>query len=79
MSVYEKILEFYKAALDILSRKGAKFVMKMVLETDRLPNIVQDFLKCSDHLRKVVEKAILDVSDDIRSMFYDRESKSPYT
>ncbi|KAG2002730.1 hypothetical protein GB937_009603 [Aspergillus fischeri] len=32
--VYQKMLEFYKVAYEMLSRKGAKLIIKMVLETD---------------------------------------------
>lgn len=49
--------------------------MKMVLETDRLPNVVQDFLKYADILRKLIEKATLEVVEDIKTMLYDHDSK----
>ncbi|KAJ9269456.1 hypothetical protein DTO212C5_4519 [Paecilomyces variotii] len=71
--VYQKILEFYQAAYDILTRKGARLIMKMVLETDRLPNIIQDFIKYSDILRNLVQKATWEVVEDIKSMLYDHE------
>lgn len=73
--MYRKILEFYKVAFEILTRKGAKLVMKMVLEQDRLPEIVQDFLKHADTLRKLVQKATLEIVEDIKSMLYECESK----
>lgn len=75
MSVYQKLLEFYKVAHEILTRRGVKLVIKMVLETDRLPNIVQDFLRHADTLRKLVEKATWEVVEDIKAMLYDSESK----
>ena len=50
--------------------------MKMILETDRLPNIVQDFLRHADTLRKLIEKSTLEIVEDIKSMLYDRESES---
>lgn len=77
--MYQKILEFYKAALEIMSRKGAKLIIEMVLETDRLPNIVQDFLKHSDTLQKLVQKATWEIVEDIRDMLYDCESKILYS
>jgi DNA replication initiation complex subunit (GINS family) len=73
--VYQKILEFYKVAFEILTRKGVKLIMKMVLENDRLPVIVEDFLKYSDSLGKIVQNATLEIVEDIRSMLYDRESE----
>ncbi|KAF2472361.1 uncharacterized protein BDR25DRAFT_341809 [Lindgomyces ingoldianus] len=71
--VYQKILEFYQVAHEILTRRGAKLAMKMILETDRLPNIVQEFLKHADTLRKLVEKATWEIVEDIKTMLYDRE------
>lgn len=75
VSMYQKILEFYKVAHEILTRRGVKLVMKMILETDRLPNIVQDFLRHADTLRKLVEKATWEIVEDIKAMLYDSESK----
>ncbi|KAH7360505.1 hypothetical protein BKA65DRAFT_577265 [Rhexocercosporidium sp. MPI-PUGE-AT-0058] len=71
--VYQKLLEFYNAAFEILTRKGEKMVMKMILETNRLPDIVQEFLRHADNLRKIVQKATLDIVEDIRAMLYDHE------
>lgn len=50
--------------------------MKMILESDRLPNLVQDFLKHAEILRKLVQKATWEIVEDIKAMLYDRESKS---
>jgi hypothetical protein len=50
--------------------------MKMVLETDRLPNIIKDFLREVDVLRRLIEKATWEIAEDIKSMLYDHESKS---
>lgn len=50
-------------------------IMKMILETDRLPNIVQDFLRHADTLRKLIEKATFEIVEDIKTMLYDYESK----
>ncbi|KFZ04192.1 hypothetical protein V502_10338 [Pseudogymnoascus sp. VKM F-4520 (FW-2644)] len=71
--VYQKLLEFYNVAFEILTRKGAKLVMKIILENDRLPNIVKDFLKHADNLRKIVQKATWEIVEDIKSMLYDHE------
>ncbi|KAK6365425.1 hypothetical protein LTR64_008794 [Lithohypha guttulata] len=73
VSVYQKVLEFYQAAHEILTRRGAKLVMTMVLETDRLPNVVHDFLRHADTLRKLIEKATWEVTEDIKGMLYDQE------
>lgn len=50
----------------------------MVLETGRLPNIVQGFLKHSNDLQKILEKATLEIVEDIKVMLYDHESKFSY-
>ncbi|KAF2703360.1 hypothetical protein K504DRAFT_495505 [Pleomassaria siparia CBS 279.74] len=71
--VYQKILEFYRAAHEILTQRGRRLAMKMVLETDRLPNIVQDFLAHADTLRKLIEKSTWEIVEDIKSMLYDHE------
>jgi hypothetical protein len=73
--VYREILEFYKVAHEILTERGRKLVMKMILETDRLPNIIHDFLRHADTLRKLIEKATWEIVEDIKGMLYDRESK----
>lgn len=73
--MYQKILEFYQVAHEMLTRRGVKLVITMVLETDRLPNIVQDFLRHADILRKLVEKATWEIVEDIKAMLYDSESK----
>lgn len=73
--MYQKILEFYRVAHEILTQRGRKLAMKMVLETDRLPNIIQDFLGHADILRKLIEKSTWEIVEDIKSMLYDRESK----
>jgi hypothetical protein len=75
VSVYRKILEFYKVAFEILTKKGARLAMRMVLERDHLPEIVQDFLKRADTLRKLVQKSTWEIVEDVRSMLYGRESK----
>lgn len=50
-------------------------MVKMVLETDRLPSIVQEFLKHANNLAKLVQKATWEIVEDIKSMLYDRESE----
>ncbi|OKL57502.1 hypothetical protein UA08_06898 [Talaromyces atroroseus] len=69
--VYMKLLEFYKVAFEILTRKGAKLIMKMILENDRLPKIVQGFLQYSETLRKLIDKATFEIVEDIKGMLYD--------
>lgn len=74
MKVYQKLLEFYNAAYEILTRKGARLVLKMILENGRLPGIVVDFLKQAEWLQTLVEKATLEITLDIKTMLYDDAS-----
>lgn len=73
--MYQKLLEFYNVALEILARKGMKLVMKLVSENDRLPSIVKDFLACADNLHLEIQKATMDILVDIRNMLYAQDSK----
>ncbi|KAK7224785.1 hypothetical protein V2G26_012788 [Clonostachys chloroleuca] len=73
VSVYRQMLKFYQAALEILSKQGAKLMLKMALETHHLPQLVQDFLRHADVLRKLVQKATWEIVEDIKAMLYDRE------
>ena len=77
MLVYQKVLEFYQVAHEILTKRGAKLVMSMVLETDRLPNVVRDFSKHANALHKLIENATLQMVVDIKNMVYDYDSKFP--
>lgn len=72
--VYEKILEFYGAAVEILTRKRAKR-LQMFFETDRIPNIVQYFLTHADTLQNIIQKATFDILDDIKATLYVFKSK----
>lgn len=54
-------------------------MLKMVLEIDRLLNIVKDFLSHSNCLRKLVQKTTWEIVEDIKAMLYDRGSMFPYT
>ncbi|RTE84332.1 hypothetical protein BHE90_001195 [Fusarium euwallaceae] len=71
--VYKKLLEFYSAAYEILSRRGANVIVRLILENGHLPEIVQDFLRQADTLRKLVQKATLEIVEDIKAMLYDQE------
>ena len=72
--MYQKLLEFYNAAFKILTRKGVKLVMRVVLQDGGLPEIIQDFLRNADLLRKLVQKATWEIVEDIKAMLYDQES-----
>lgn len=75
VSVYKKILEFYKAACEILARKGARLITKLAFENARLPNIIQDFLRYAETLHRIVQTAIVEILDEISHMLCDNHSK----
>lgn len=74
MLVYQKLLEFYNATFETLSRKGFKRLIKLVLDSDLLPSIIQDFLRHADNLRRLVQNATWEIAEDIKAMLYDHES-----
>jgi ankyrin repeat protein len=49
-------------------------VMKMILENDRLPNIVQEVLGRAENLRKLVQNAMWEIVEDIKAMLYNDKS-----
>ena len=49
--------------------------MKVILENGKLPKIVEDFLKHAEDLRRLVQKAVWEIVEDIKTMLYDQESK----
>lgn len=52
--------------------------MRVVLQDGGLPEIVQDFLRHADLLRKLVQKATWEIVEDIKAMLYDRDSMCFY-
>jgi hypothetical protein len=76
VSVYQKLLEFYVSAYDFLSKRRTRLVLAVIADTGTLPDIVKDFLKQAEHLRKLVEKATFDIVQDIKTMLYDEKSMS---
>ncbi|KUJ20604.1 uncharacterized protein LY89DRAFT_682313 [Mollisia scopiformis] len=77
--VYQKLLEFYITAFEVLSRKGVKLVMKMIPENDCLPNIVKEFSKYADNLWNFVQKATWEIVEDIKAMLYYHERMFSHT
>ncbi|KAL4936888.1 hypothetical protein BDV06DRAFT_204043 [Aspergillus oleicola] len=73
VKVYQKLLQFYKAAFEILTKRGPKLILKMVLETGQLPSIVQDFLTYANTLQATIQNATADILAEIESMLYKTE------
>ncbi|KAJ4176473.1 hypothetical protein NW767_015434 [Fusarium falciforme] len=73
VSVYQKLLEFYVSAYEFLSKRRTRLVLAVIADTGTLPDIVKDFLKQAEHLRKLVEKATFDIVQDIKTMLYDEK------
>lgn len=78
VSVYQKILEFYQAAYDILTRRKVKLVLKIILENDKLPAIISEFITRANNLRNLIHTTTLEVVQEIQAMLYDQQSKSPF-
>ncbi|KAL4412143.1 ankyrin repeat protein [Colletotrichum abscissum] len=73
VSVYQKLLEFYVSAYELLSKRRTRLVLAVISDTGTLPDIVKDFLRQSEHLRRIVEKATFDIVQDIKNMLYDEK------
>lgn len=78
VAVYKKILEFYKAAYEIVTRKGAKMVMKLLWQKNTLPDIVQEFLRTAKNLQDIIQLEARQVLEDIKGMLYDLKSMFSY-
>ncbi|UKZ60423.1 uncharacterized protein TrAtP1_001703 [Trichoderma atroviride] len=74
VSVYQKLLEFFVSAYGLLMTRGAILVLAVISNADTLPDIAKDFLKQAEHLQKIVDKAILDIFQDIKALLYDEKS-----
>ncbi|KID94934.1 NACHT domain protein, partial [Metarhizium majus ARSEF 297] len=73
VSVYQKILEFYQAAYDILTRRKVKLVLKIILENDKLPAIISEFITRASNLRNLIHTTTLEVVQEIQAMLYDQQ------
>lgn len=78
MPVYKTIVQFHATAYDILTKKGMKLLIKMILEKDRLPEIVEEFLAHAEVLQRLVQKAIAEILLDIEEMLCDSKSMVVY-
>jgi hypothetical protein len=75
VAVYRELLEFYQAAHEILTSTGVKLILKVVLETKRLPEIVAQIVSHAASLDRLVSKATLKIAKDIAELLYDDQSK----
>lgn len=73
--VYQKLLEFYISAFEVLSKGGVRLALGLVVENGRLLAIVDDFLKYAEHLHKLVLNATMEIAEDIKTLLYDQESE----
>ncbi|KAL4920386.1 hypothetical protein BDW62DRAFT_16755 [Aspergillus aurantiobrunneus] len=73
VKVYQKLLHFYKAAYELLTKRGPKLIIRIVLETGHLPTIVQDFLAQANALQATIQNATADILAEIESMLYKTE------
>jgi hypothetical protein len=73
--VYQKIIEFYKVAIEVLADSGAKLILRMMLNNVRLPEIVGEFLQRTGALHKLVVNATHEILVEVKTMLYERESR----
>ncbi|KAJ5353544.1 hypothetical protein N7541_006108 [Penicillium brevicompactum] len=71
--VYQKVLEFYDAALKLITRKGVSLALRMAWENDHLATIIQEFLTSADKIEKIINKATFEIIGDIKMMLYDQD------
>lgn len=64
--MYKDLLEFYIAALDILTSKALVFALIRNQLSQRLPTIVSGFLEHAALLRSRIDSATLELVTDIK-------------
>lgn len=74
MLVYQKLLEFYQAAYNIVTKKGFALVLRTMIASERLPQIVNEFLKQTEFLQKVIGAATAQILKDVEDMVYEQQS-----
>ena len=74
VAVYKNIVQFHAVAYDILTRRGMKLLIKMVMDKDRLPDIVVEFLAHASTLQKLIQKATAEIALDIKNMLCEERS-----
>ncbi|KAF4451901.1 hypothetical protein F53441_5220 [Fusarium austroafricanum] len=71
--VYQKLLEFYVSAYELLSKRRTRLVLAVISDTGKLTDIVKEFLKQIKNLRNIVEKVKLEITQDIETMLYEQK------
>lgn len=74
VAVYKSLLEFYKVAHEMLTRKGMALTLAVLSNSGPLPDAIQTFLGHATTLHKVVSKATLEIVQDIKRLLCDQES-----
>lgn len=73
MRVYQKLLEFYQTVYNVVTKEGVHLILRMLLETDRLPKLIQQFNEQTASLGRLIEKATAEITEEIRNMVYDQQ------
>ncbi|KAI6801898.1 hypothetical protein KC361_g1467 [Hortaea werneckii] len=76
VAVYKSLLEFYKVAHEMLTRKGMALALAVLSNSGPLPDAIQTFLRHATTLHKIVSKATLEIVQDIQRLLCDQESGS---
>ncbi|KAI7552573.1 hypothetical protein KC331_g1796 [Hortaea werneckii] len=73
VAVYKSLLEFYKVAHEMLTRKGMALTIAVLSNSGPLPDAIQTFLRHATTLHKIVSKATLEIVQDIKRLLCDQE------
>ncbi|KAH6646799.1 hypothetical protein BKA67DRAFT_525676 [Truncatella angustata] len=73
VKVYRKLLEFYHVAFEMLIKRGTKLLINLVMQDERLPDIVKEFLNHAGQLRDIVHNETLSIVQDMKVMLYDEQ------
>lgn len=59
----------------MLTKKGTRLLLKLVVPDGRLPDIVKEFLNHASQLKDIVHNETLAIVQDIKTMLYDEQSR----
>ena len=71
MKVYRCILQFYKAAFEVLTKARGKLMFAIIKEQNRLQSIMEEFSSRANELNKVVQNPTLKIKE-VESMLIER-------
>ncbi|KAJ6787705.1 hypothetical protein PWT90_10410 [Aphanocladium album] len=73
VQVYQKLLEFYQAVHSIVMKKGVVLVLKIMVQNESLPQIMDQFVKKTELLRRAISNATAKKVADLNDMVTDQQ------